>query len=330
MDSGAILLVDDDPDIREFLGLYLETSGHAVTVASDGNEALDSLEVSAPEVIIADVKMPRMTGYDLCRRVRESGREEIPFIFCSALGTLTERMKGLRLGADDYVVKPVNPEELLLKVELALARSRRVKQLESELFRRSSKLLLEGRLGKVSVADVLQLCSWVRESDVRLEVLDADGRWGSVYLRAEQVLHAEVEGATGLRAFNVILGWSRGAFRLDSASFDREPTIDRSLDACLLEGMARIDEYRHVQDRIAPGEGLRVRPAADVFTRHYEPPTAEVLSLIARFGALDQVVEEATLSEAETLRIVSELLDSGVVEPLPRIDGQGGIRGNAA
>ena len=328
MDPGSILLVDDDPDIREFLGLYLETSGHAVTVASDGDEALDSLEVSAPDLIIADVKMPRMTGYDLCRRVRDSGWQEIPFIFCSALGSLAERMKGLRLGADDYVVKPVNPEELLLKVEIALARSRRLKQLEGELFRRSSKLLLEGRLGKVSVADVLQLGSWVRDGDVRLEVLDEDGRWGSVHLRAEQVLHAEVEGASGLRAFHVILGWSRGGFRLDSASFDRKPTIDRSLDACLLEGMARIDRYRHLQGRLAPGEELRVRPAADVFTRHYEPATAEVLSLVARFGALDRVVEEATLPEAETLRIVSELLDSGVLETLPCADDQGGSPGD--
>lgn len=328
MDPGTILLVDDDPDIREFLGLYLETSGHAVTIACDGSEALDSMEASVPELIIADVKMPGIDGHELCRRVREAGWNETPFIFCSALGSLTERMKGLRLGADDYVVKPVNPEELLLKVEIALARSRRLKQLESELSRRSSKLLLEGRLGKVSIADVLQLGSWVREGDVRLEVLDDDGRWGSVYLRAEQVLHAEIEGATGLRAFHVILGWTRGAFRLDSASFDWEPTIDRSLDGCLLEGMARIDQYRHLQDRIAPGEGLRVRPASDVFTRHYEPATAEVLSLIARFGALDRVVEEASLPDGETLRIISELLDSGIVEPLPPTDGQGGIRGN--
>lgn len=315
MDPGNILLVDDDPEIREFLGLYLETSGHAVTVASDGSEALDSLEVSVPELIIADVKMPGMDGHELCRRVREAGWNETPFIFCSALGSLTERIQGLRMGADDYVVKPVNPEELLLKVEIALARSRRLRQLEGESLRHSPRLLLEGRLGEVSVADVLQLGSVVRQTDVRFEAID-DGRWGAVYLRGDRLLHAEVEGASGLRAFHLILGWSRGVFRLDAVTYDGEPTIDRSLDGCVLEGMARIDHYRHLQERIAAEDRLRVRPAAAVFTRRYDDATAEVLSLIARFGALDRVVDEASLPELDTLRIVSELLDSGIVEPL--------------
>ena len=121
---GHVLLVDDDPEILEVTAEALAGSGFRVDTARDGREALAFLEAQEPEVVIADVEMPVMDGYELCRRVRASGRSEIPFLFCSGLGASDARLEGLRAGADDYLQKPANPDELVLKLTRQVERVR--------------------------------------------------------------------------------------------------------------------------------------------------------------------------------------------------------------
>lgn len=326
METGSVLLVDDDADILEFLSVYLETSGHSVTASESGEAALAAIEAEAPELIIADIRMPGMSGYELCRRVRGSGRDRIPFIFCSALGGTPERIRGLRMGADDYVVKPVNPEELLLKVETILGRSRRLGRLEESLSYRDTPVLLEGSLGELSVPDLLQIADVARWHDVRLDLVAENGARGLLFLSGDRLLHAEADELAGLPAFHRLLGWSAGSFRVETSAFEGEPTIDRKLDGCLLEGVARLDHFRHLEERVGSHcARLRIRPAPEVFTRGFDDDTAAVLSRIAAGDDVETIVDECRLEDLQTLRIVRELLDAGVVEPVP---GTGGNHGH--
>ena len=118
---AAVLVVDDDPTVREVVITYLSKAGHTVTSAADGHEALASVAQSPPELVVLDLMLPGVDGLEVCRRLRESS--DIPVIMLTAKGTVSDRVVGLEQGADDYVTKPFSPRELVLRVDSVLRRT---------------------------------------------------------------------------------------------------------------------------------------------------------------------------------------------------------------
>lgn len=119
--TDTVMVVDDDPDIRNLVQAALETEGfHAVPVG-DGDTALERFESVAPDLIVLDVLMPGMSGTELCREIRQ--RSEVPILFLSGRGDDIDRIIGLELGADDYMSKPFNPRELVARVRAILRRT---------------------------------------------------------------------------------------------------------------------------------------------------------------------------------------------------------------
>ena len=119
-----ILLVDDEPDILEIVGYNLEQAGYQVFKAENGKDAVKQAQKTKPHLIIMDVMMPEMDGFELATEIRKRN-QEIPIIFLSAKTMKEDRIKGLKLGADDYLVKPYSIEELILKIEVFLLRSQK-------------------------------------------------------------------------------------------------------------------------------------------------------------------------------------------------------------
>ena len=119
---GSVLLVDDEPTITEVLGRYLERAGYEVRAAGDGASALVEVGLRQPDLILLDLMLPGVDGLEVMRRVRERDRERIAIILLTARGEESDRVVGLRLGADDYVVKPFSPAELLARVDAVLRR----------------------------------------------------------------------------------------------------------------------------------------------------------------------------------------------------------------
>lgn len=117
-----IVVVDDDDHIRELVGHFLKAEGYEVEEACDGKEALLLLESTRADLVILDVMMPRMDGYELCRQLRE--QYDLPCLMLTAKGETTQKLKGFELGADDYLVKPFEPLELLARVRALLKRYR--------------------------------------------------------------------------------------------------------------------------------------------------------------------------------------------------------------
>jgi len=130
-DRGRVLLVDDEPALLEIMAEVLQEAGFSVETAKDGLQALARIEANEPEVVVADVEMGVMSGYELCRRVRASGHDSIPFLFCSGRGSSDSRVEGLQAGADDYLVKPVTSEELILKLARQVDRARKLREASS-------------------------------------------------------------------------------------------------------------------------------------------------------------------------------------------------------
>ncbi len=118
---AKVLIVDDEPNIREVVGLYLRRDGHAVVSAADGEEALELFHISDPDLVVLDLMLPKVSGLEVCRRMQAERR--VPLIMLTARGAEEERIVGLGLGADDYVVKPFSPRELAARVAAVLRRA---------------------------------------------------------------------------------------------------------------------------------------------------------------------------------------------------------------
>ncbi|SFI51147.1 DNA-binding response regulator, OmpR family, contains REC and winged-helix (wHTH) domain [Paenibacillus sp. UNC496MF] len=118
----TLLVVDDDPHIRELVRLFLVREGFQVVEAEDGEEALRVLGTTQPQLVILDVMMPNMDGWELCRELRRD--TELPVLMLTAKGETSQKIKGFELGADDYLVKPFEPLELVARVRALLKRYR--------------------------------------------------------------------------------------------------------------------------------------------------------------------------------------------------------------
>ncbi|HJB26264.1 MAG TPA: response regulator transcription factor [Firmicutes bacterium] len=121
MSTGKIMVVDDDTNICELLRLYLEKEGYTVALAYDGQEAVDKFPSENPDLMILDVMMPKLDGWQVCREIRKTSN--CPIIMLTAKGETFDKVLGLELGADDYVVKPFDTKEIVARVKAVLRRS---------------------------------------------------------------------------------------------------------------------------------------------------------------------------------------------------------------
>ena len=144
-----VLVVDDEPNIRELVEVALKFHGCAVTVSASGKDALHQAEAYEPDLMILDVMLPDMDGFEVCRRLRAAGNE-VPVIFLTARDTSSDTVTGLALGGDDYVTKPFSVESLVARVRAVLRRASRTAQgdqrdADSEILRAGDVELDEGR-----------------------------------------------------------------------------------------------------------------------------------------------------------------------------------------
>lgn len=122
MPSELILLVDDEPSITQLARMYLERDGYRIEEIADGESALAAAEKQKPALIVLDVMLPKVDGFDVCRRLRSAG-DRVPIIMLTARDEDIDKILGLELGADDYLTKPFNPRELTARVKAILRRS---------------------------------------------------------------------------------------------------------------------------------------------------------------------------------------------------------------
>ncbi len=126
MGQGRILVVEDDLDISKMLRIYFDSQGYEVLVAGRGNDALETCRRKLPNVVVLDINLPDIDGYEVCRQLRNNTRTSyVPIIFLTQKDERSDKIAGLELGADDYITKPFDIEELKLRVEGAIRRSKR-------------------------------------------------------------------------------------------------------------------------------------------------------------------------------------------------------------
>src|SRR6202046_4625355 len=117
--AGRILVVEDDPAVQKALRRLFETEGYTVETQSDGRSALDSFQASAPAAVVLDLRLPKVSGRDVCKELKALS-PTLPIVVLSAASDVADKVLLLELGADDYVTKPFSPRELLARVRAAL------------------------------------------------------------------------------------------------------------------------------------------------------------------------------------------------------------------
>jgi DNA-binding response OmpR family regulator len=161
--AQRVLVVDDDPTVSDVVRRYLERAEYDVTLAMDGQGALDAVRDRRPDLVVLDLMLPGIDGLEVCRRLRRDD-PNLPVVMLTALGDEADRVMGLSLGADDYVTKPFSPRELVLRVQSVLRRSGR------EPSAGSAEVLSDGDL----VVDVARRVAQLRGRELALTVREFD------------------------------------------------------------------------------------------------------------------------------------------------------------
>lgn len=150
-----VLVVDDEASVVEVVGLYLRREGYKVRTASDGRQALRAIENQPPALVVLDLMLPEVDGIEILRRLRSESGLTVPIIMLTARGQETDRIYGLEMGADDYIVKPFSPAELVARVNAVLRRSHAADQAAQESTSKItfSDLSIDPRTREVQVAE---------------------------------------------------------------------------------------------------------------------------------------------------------------------------------
>ena len=173
MTSELILLVDDEPSIIQLARMYFEREGFRVQEAADGESALDAAAKQHPALIVLDVMLPKLDGFEVCRKLRAGG-DQTPIIMLTARDEDIDKILGLELGADDYLTKPFNPRELTARVKAILRRTDNKKQSDTNPIHRGDLTIIPSAREVRIASRTLELRT--QEFDLLLTLAEQPGR----------------------------------------------------------------------------------------------------------------------------------------------------------
>jgi len=222
----------------------LEKRGYSVETAVDGEDALARALARTPDLLITDVMMPRLDGWSLVRQLRAHAElAMLPVIFLTALSSEDDRIRGFRLGADDYVTKPFRFEELDLRVAKTL---RRTAQTVLETREQLATSGLRGDLSQVGLSSLLVLIEMERKTGL-LQLRAPGGIGAQVLVREGKVVHAHLDATdepVDAECVYYLLTWSAGEFEFASCVVEGVDRVNESTTHLLMEGARLIDESR--------------------------------------------------------------------------------------
>ena len=255
--GAHILIVDDDADVRRMVALTLRGRGYEVTECGEGDEALRLARESPFDLALLDVLMPKMNGFELCRRLEQAaGDRRLPTIMLTCLDHAEQKLLGFEAGADDYVCKPFPSEELVARIEAVLRRSRSSDGGAGQT---------QGKLSDLSLADLMQIMAAGGKTGT-IE-LARDGARGTVGIVNGQPVGSHLGDAIGEQAIFAMLSWHSGAFafRPGEPSSAQNLPPSASAQALILEAARRVDEHnRETKEERARAASEAARQPMDV------------------------------------------------------------------
>ncbi|MGE0550641.1 MAG: DUF4388 domain-containing protein [Kofleriaceae bacterium] len=297
--------MDGDTRSLRVLEVSLRKAGFTVTPASSVQDALDKLELHAPDLIISETTFTDGDGFDLRRRVRSTADwADIPFIFLTAEAAIENKIRGLELGVDDYLTKPIYIKEIVTRINILLQKRQRLRFEE----RRDGRTRFAGRVADMPVVDVIQTIEISRKSGV-IQFVGERGRQAAIYFRDGRVIDAEAGTLQGEDAVYRLLTWSEGEFEVVFRTVRRREVIGISSQGLLMEGMRRLDEWFRLLEQLPPLSHKFEVDAAELAARLGDVPddNNQILRLIDGKRTLLEVIEASDVGDLECLQAVSRL-----------------------
>ncbi len=319
MAKQQLLLVDADPRSVRVLEVSLRKAGFTVTTASDGLDALAKLELSPPDLVLSDTRLPRLDGYGLVRRMKERPEwAQIPVVFLTSQRSIEDKIRGLELGVEDYLTKPIFVRDLLGRVNLLLAR--RTHDSLASLPGSGGRTKFAGPLKDMAVVDLLQTFEVSRKTGVLL--LTHDEEMAKVYFREGKVLDAELGRLRGEEAVYRALLWNDGQFEVHFCPVNHEDVIGTSTQGLLMEGMRRVDEWGRLLEQLPSLDTVFEVDVGQLVERLNEIPDElnGVLRLFDGKHSLTEVVDASPFEDLSTLDTVSKLYFEGLLTPLGALE----------
>jgi CheY-like chemotaxis protein len=308
----SLLLVDGDTKSLRVLEVSLKKAGFNVTTAVNGADALAKVETAAPDLIISDTKMPEMDGFELVEKLKQHGDwSAIPFIFLTSQSDVEDKIRGLELGVEDYLTKPIYIKEIVTRVKILLQKKQRVAIEEGK---RESRTKFAGALSDMAVVDLIQTIEISRKTGV-IHFRNPDGKRGAIYFRNGKVIDAELGRLTGEDAVYRLLVWNDGDFEVEFKNVRRKDVIELSSQGLLMEGMRRVDEWGRLCEQLPPLETVFEVDYRELSDRLAEIPD-EINGILRLFDgrrSLMQVVDDCDFADLEALNVVSKLYFEGLI-----------------
>ena len=324
MSKQLVLMVDDELDNRVMMRYFLESWGYEVELAENGEQALGKVDEKRPALVLLDLEMPVLDGFETCKRLKENpDTEDIPVIMFTGLEATSDKVKGINGGADDYVVKTVDPEEIQARIEMILRRAKRYEQkIKNEQPANANAngngkdsrkaAALSGSLEEKNFPEAFQLAMAYGQSGT-LVLKDGD-KLGRIYLVEGDAVHAEYDGRTGKDAFYAMSVWKHGQFSYQVEEASSKKTIQAKGQALLMEAARRLDEWNLISAKIPNFDIAPHRIASGVTdTIKFNKRDWKILSHVDGRRSIREVSEATDVELFEVARTVFGLLTAGIL-----------------
>jgi DNA-binding response OmpR family regulator len=308
-----LLLVDADPRSVRVLEVSLKKAGYSVTTATDGLDALAKIESLTPDLVLSDTRLPKLDGYTLVRKLKERPEwASIPIVFLTSQKSIEDKIRGLELGVEDYLTKPIFVRELIARVNLLLAR-RTQENIATTRGTTSGRTRFAGSTSDMAVVDLLQTFEVSRKNGV--VHLRSGGQEGHVYFRDGKVVDAELGRLRGEEAIYRALIWNEANFEVEFRAVANEDVIGGSTQAILMEGMRRVDEWGRLCEQLPPLVTIFEIDHGQLLERLNEIPDElnGILRLFDGKRTLSDVVDDSPFEDLSTLSTITKLYFEGLL-----------------
>lgn len=320
MANETILVVDGDTRSRKILEVSFKKSGYRVLMTDTIAGAVEYLEEETPDLIVSDTDLPDGDGFEFCRRIKENPDwEYTPFLFLTDESSLPRKIKGIEIGADDYLTRPIYIKEVTTRVEVLL------KKRDRELLSEGEVEEFRGELSEITLIDLMQTID--EESRSGVVEFWRDERNGAITFREGEIIDASCGKLRGPEAVYRLMLWPGGKFWVryheDVPGSDH---IGMSTEELLLEGVRRIERWDEIAADLPPLDRVYEPDYEKLpgFLDAVPEQVGRVVRLFDGFRSLREVVDDSPVGDVTAAEIIHRVFEEGILEEVEEAEGDEG------
>lgn len=311
MSNPLVLVADGDPKNLQILKENLEASGFLVITVSNGNRAWEEIQRTPPKLILSEINLPGITGYQLLERLQaDPNTTSIPLIYLTNQREIQQRVRSFELGAKDYLVKPLHVKEVIAHIRMVLRRLERRKVEQLETYKKFS-----GRLDQLNLADLIESFGVERKTGVL--TLSNGRRTGQVYFRDGAVINASLGEVKLEQAVYQMFSWNHGFFNMVFRDVDVPDGISISNLGLLLQGIKRMETREKLINQLSsPKTSFIITPTFKTLVerKKVSEDVANFIKLMDGKRDVEQIIDDSGLDDLVTLKRIVRLYQQGFIK----------------